>query len=92
MLVQTFKTNFPVTRHGIEYARKVVEATRQLDGCGGIFLLSDGTPAGMAFVLWRDQASMDAAVPKENTDIARAVQAGIGVANLDRIYTVVVSA
>jgi quinol monooxygenase YgiN len=75
---------------GDAYGREIAEATRQLDGCEGIYLLMDGSAEGLGIALWRDRAAMEAAAAKERTDIDQAATNGISV-TLNNVYDTVIS-
>jgi hypothetical protein len=50
-------------------AGPIAEATKELDGCEGIFVLTQSTGGeGLAIVLWRDTAAMEAAAAKVAAD------------------------
>jgi hypothetical protein len=53
----------------VAQAGPIAEATRKLDGCEGIFVLTQSTGGdGLAIILWRDEAAMEAAGEKIAAD------------------------
>ena len=45
------------------------EAMRAFDGCEGLYSLADSkTGEGIAIILWRDEAAMEAALAQQATD------------------------
>jgi hypothetical protein len=91
MLAQVFNVRGKLDADNLEALLKVATVTRSLDGCEGIYFLNDGSDEGLAIALWRDQAALDAATPKEREDIQQAdEQLGI-VAGSAKVYDNVTS-
>ena len=54
-------------------AQKILEKQRAVDGCEGVYVLAQpGGGGGLAFTLWRDEASMKAAANQQAADIENA--------------------
>jgi hypothetical protein len=54
------------------------EAMRAFDGCEGLYSLADSkTGEGIAIILWRDEAAMEAALAQQATDTEALQRPGV---------------
>jgi quinol monooxygenase YgiN len=76
-----------------ETAQNAMAETRAADGCEGLYVLADPTGGdGMAIVLWRDEAAMNAVRGQQDDHISAARQQDPAIqVGTPRVFEVVTS-
>jgi hypothetical protein len=79
MIAQVFRMGPPPagaqqgSEEAQQFAQDAAKRQRDVDGCEGIFMMSDpSTGEGLAVTLWRDEAAMKAAAAYQEEEISSA--------------------
>ena len=91
MIAQVFTVGAPaeITPEDSKYVQDLMEEARSREGCEGIYTLAADDGHGLAIVLWRDRAALEAVSEQQQRDNQDLMAHGVPDPGPGTVYEVV---